>query len=230
MFFIFNNIQGFQKLENKVFPGLSIYVIKNDVDTVLSEKDLFADLVNGTDLSPLQLQANLTSILPYKNNEKYVLKLKIWDKKGEGSFFYELPFSVKQDELLEIKTSNVKYSSVYLWNDTKKSTVTEHVSDQDDQLLVLFEGVEGLIMEEGKVYPQLSIELVDNEGVEIVSVSNLFTEYELTGVDPIDLKGQMPITLSFGQNKISNPVQLKLVLRDLKSENSIQLSTTLKVQ
>lgn len=94
--FLFNNISGLKYVDGKVFPGLSMYIVKNKKDTLLSADDLFKNLKDGTDLSPLQLKAKLTARLPHKNNEKYQVLIKIWDKKGTGTFSYEMPFIVKE--------------------------------------------------------------------------------------------------------------------------------------
>ncbi|WP_034057588.1 hypothetical protein [Lacinutrix jangbogonensis] len=113
------------KLEHKTYPGLSMYLVKNEKDTVLSESNLLKNLKNGTDLYPLQLQANFKTGLPYKNNEKYKIHVSIWDTKGDGKFTYELPFTIKENEFLNIENTGIEYSNIYLWNKTLKQTVFE---------------------------------------------------------------------------------------------------------
>ena len=95
---IFNNINGLTKKENKTFPGLSMYIVKNEKDTVLSNPNLLKSLDNGTDLFPLQLRANFRTALPYQNEEKYKVFVNIWDKKGAGKVTYELPFTITEHD------------------------------------------------------------------------------------------------------------------------------------
>lgn len=95
---IFNDVFGFQEKENRVFPGLSIIIVKNEKDTVAVEPDLFKEMRNGTkDFVPaLQIQANYSIVPLFEKGEKYKAKIKIWDKKGEGTFDYEFPFGIEK--------------------------------------------------------------------------------------------------------------------------------------
>ena len=97
---VFNNVSGLTNSNGKTFPGLSMYIVKNEKDTILSNPNLLKSLNNGTDLSPLQLRASFISALPNHNDEKYKVFVEITDKKGEGKFNYELPFTVKKNKLL----------------------------------------------------------------------------------------------------------------------------------
>jgi len=122
---VFNNLSGFKHLDNKAYPGLSMHIIKNENDTVFSKPDLLESLKDGTDLTPLQLKANFRTALPYQNNEKYKVRIEIWDKKGDGKFIYELPFTIKESSLLNIENNGLEYSKIYLWNETTKQPVLD---------------------------------------------------------------------------------------------------------
>jgi len=74
---VFNGINGLKRENDKTYPGLSMHIVKNEKDTVLSEANLLNNLTDGTHLSPLQLQANFVAALPYKNKEKYKAHVKI---------------------------------------------------------------------------------------------------------------------------------------------------------
>ena len=99
---IFNNITGLKSIDDKTYPSLSMHIVKNETDTIFSNPNLLNSLNNGTDLSPIKLQANFSTGLPYKNNEKYKALIEITDKKGDGKFNYELPFTIKENDLLNI--------------------------------------------------------------------------------------------------------------------------------
>ncbi|HHB52590.1 MAG TPA: hypothetical protein ENK75_06065 [Saprospiraceae bacterium] len=91
----FRNLEGFQKVEDKVYPGLGMWIVKNDKDTIADYPDLLNNLQNGTDLQPLVLNASFHASDVFKPSEKYKLHIKIWDKKGTGKFTYALPFTVQ---------------------------------------------------------------------------------------------------------------------------------------
>ena len=229
--FIFNDITGLKREKGKVFPGLSLFVVKNEKDTVLQHQDLFGDMENGTDLSPLQLQANFTSVLPYENKEKYKVFINIWDKKGKGTFQYELPFSVKKNELLNIEASNIDFTSIYLWDETKKSVVVNKEVSVQNTLILILEGLDGLELVDNKVFPSFAINITDNNGNQILSNSNILEQYRETGVDYNTFKnGQLPVTITFSSGQINNPCKLKASLTDFNSERNIVITSELKIK
>ena len=229
--FIFNDIKGLKKENGIVFPGLSMFIVKNENDTVLQHQDLFANLENGTDLSPLQLQANFTSALPNKNNEKYKIFINIWDKKGKGTFQYELPFSVKKNELLSIAASNLDYTKIYLWDETRKTVVVKKEVSVQSTLILILEGLDGLEVMDNKVFPSFSIDITDNNGNQILSNSNILEQYRETGVDYDAFKnGQLPVTITFSSGQINNPCRLKASLKDLNSERNIVITSELEIK
>ena len=227
---IFNNIQGLSRLESMTYPGLSMYIVKNETDTVLSKPSLLDHLNEGTDLSPLQLQANFVTALPYSNNEKYKVFVKIWDKKGEGTFDYSLPFKVIDNELLTIVNSDVEYSSIYLWNETLKQVVfDEHINSEHEFLLIL-DGIDGFEKIDENVFPILSLDIVDNNGSIILSNANLLSDYETIGVNADLVKQQVFATFSFSEGEVNNPCLLTAVLKDKNSSKEINITANLEIK
>jgi hypothetical protein len=231
VFFLFDGIGGLTKENNKTFPGLSLYIIKNEKDTVLAESNLLKDLKDGTDLSPLQLQANFVAAFPYKNEEKYKVFITIWDEKGDGTFSYELPFTIEKSKLLNINSSGIEYSNIYLWNESKKAGVFDNSISQDDLLILIFEEISGLMETEGNVFPILSIDLEDKKGNKILSNPNVLSQYEIDGVNADNLKtGQVPVTISFTKGQIFNPCSLTAILKDKNSPNNITVTAELEIK
>lgn len=227
--FIFNNVSGLTSLNNKSYPSLSMHIVKNKKDTILSNSNLLKNLENGTDHSPLQLQANFTAALPFKNNEKYKVFINIWDKKGDGKFTYELPFSIKENNLLNIKNKGIKYSNIYLWNETINQPVFNKNISTDDLLILVFDSIDGLDIINDKVFPIFSIELTDNEGNKIISNPNLLESYIDKGINPEDLKKQLTAKLTFTKGVINNPCKLTVKLKDKNSSKEINIKTELKI-
>ncbi|MCX2745461.1 hypothetical protein OO013_16395 [Mangrovivirga sp. M17] len=162
--FIFNNITGLKNENGKSYPGLSLYIVKNDKDTVLQNDDLLANLEDGTELSPLQLQANFTAVLPHDNEESYKALVKIWDKKGDGSLNYELPFTMEANKLLKIKKEKLTFTEIYLWDKTENHVVVNNEINIANEFIFALEGIDGLEIVDGKAFPSLSIEIIDNNG------------------------------------------------------------------
>ncbi len=227
--FYFNNITGFKKIKGKAFPGMSL-VILSENDTIRNHPDLLAHLSEGTDLSPLQLRSYFIADLPYEHNEKYKVQIKIWDNNGDGTFEYEMPFSIKKNELLTINSQNVGYSNFYLWDETEKLVCVNENVNADNTLILIGEGLDGLEVVDGKVYPVFSIELSDSQGNLIISNNNILEEYEETGVDYEAFQdNQLTAIMTFKRGEIHNPCTLKASLTDLKSDRKLEIEAQLKV-
>ena len=92
---VFDDVNGFNKEDGKAYPGISMKIIANEAEKIADFPDLLAELKNGTDLNPMILNASFITAPEYFNaSKKYELLVKIWDKKGNGSFTYELPFTI----------------------------------------------------------------------------------------------------------------------------------------
>lgn len=226
---IFNNVSGLTNLEGKTFPGLSMRIIKNEKDTILLNPNLLKSLNDGTEIKPLQLHANFVTALPHQNNEKYKLLIEIWDKKGDGKFNYELPFTIKQNNLLKITSNEIDYSTIYLWNETLKQPVFDNAMSFDHLFILILDGIQGLDIVDEKVFPIFSLDITDNEGYKLLSNPNLLSAYEKEGINPEDLKSQITAKFSFSKGKISNPCRLTAKLKDKNSSKEINISTELTI-
>jgi hypothetical protein len=226
----FNNIEGLTTIDSLMFPGLSMHIIENNGDTLVAQNDLMSSLGNGTNLSPLQLTAKFRAAMPSHNNQQYKAIIKIWDKKGEGSFTYELPFKIIPDKTLEIITTDLTFDNIYLWNGSKNQPIVNGQINKSDETILLLNGLKGFTEQNGLVYPKISLEIVDNEGTELVYSENLLSDVEESGVQKENLEGQLPITITFTAASIVNPVKIKAIISDLNSEHKIQISGNLTLE
>ncbi|UAB75292.1 hypothetical protein [Mesoflavibacter sp. SCSIO 43206] len=230
--FIFDNITGFKVVEEKAYPAMSIYVVKNQKDTVLNIPNTIKDIsVNGTDLKPLQLQAHITAGLPYSKNETYKVFVNIWDTKGNGTYNLQMPFTIKENDLLRVKTEGLEYSNVYLWDQSKEQVLTSKDNFKFGKEYLLFiEGLDGLSVKDSLVYPMFSLDIIDNDKEEILSSSNLFNVSETKGVSYNDIKEKFYVNFSFTEGYLSNPCKLKSVVKDLYSEKEIRILTEINIE
>lgn len=226
---VFNNVSGLTNSNGKTFPELSMYILKNEKDTVFSNPNLLKSLNNGTELSPLQLQANFRTALSNHNNEKYKVFVEITDKKGDGTFNYELPFTVKENDLLDVNSNGIEYSTIYLWNETLKQPVLDSNISSEHLFILILNDIEGLELTNEKVFPIFSLDLTDNNGNKILSNPNLLGAYEDVGVNPKDLKSQVTAKLTFTKGTINNPCKLTAKLKDKNSSKEINISTELNI-
>lgn len=226
---VFNNVSGLTNSNGKTFPELSMYLVKNEKDTIDSNPNLLKNLNDGTDLSPLQLQANFRTALPYQDNEKYKVLIEITDKKGDGRFSYELPFTVKENDLLDINSNGIRYADIYLWNETLKQPVFDRNISTEHLLILILNDIEGLELFNDKVFPIFSLDLTDNNGNKIISNPNLLSAYDEEGVNPKDLKSQVTAKLTFTKGQVKNPCKLTAKLKDKNSDKEVKISAELNI-
>lgn len=225
--FLFNNVTGFIKKKDKSFPGMSIYITENETDTILSNPDLLSDINQGTDLNPLLLKANFTAALPHRNNENYKVHINIWDKNGDGIYTFEMPFIIKQSDLLNISESDFNYSSIYLWNETLETPVLNKNVNLEHSILLIIEGLEGFELKNENVFPVFSVDLEDNKGRKILSNPNLLSDFTSEGVSAKEVKEQIYAQLTFTKGFVSNPCTLRVSVKDIYSEKEINVTTEL---
>lgn len=227
---VFKNVTGFKKSQGKKHPKISMFIIKNEKDTVLNKGNLLKGLNNGIAFEPLDLRADFIAALPNKNNEKYKALVVIKDRKGDGDFKYKLPFTITDNSLLTITNNDIKYSNIYLWNETLKQPVIGPRINVKESYVLILDGIEGLLPIKNKVFPVFSIALVDNLNNKIISNPNLLSAYVKTGVNPDDLKVQLTSKLSFSEGTINNPCTLTVKLKDTNSPKAILITTQLEIK
>lgn len=229
--FIFNDVQGLTMENGKVYAGLSMNIVKNQKDTILSHPDLLDNLQEGIDQFPLQLQAHFIAALPFQDLEEYKVFIHVWDKKGDSTFSYEMPFTVEENTLLQINSNGLEYSNMYLWDQTEKLVVTSKNVKSKNQLILLLEGLTGFEKIDDKVHPILSVDVTDNQGNKIISEANILKEYEDRGINAEEFtQKQLPVVLRFAPDQASVPCTLTVTLRDKNSGKKIDIKTALQLE
>jgi hypothetical protein len=223
----FNNIVGFKKEGEFVFPGMSLHIVSEKGDTVMQHNDMYSDYTDGIDLSPLLLHANITVASPMFSNNKYTLYTTIWDKKGEGTFKAELDFDIIPNEFIKIENNNVTYDNIYLFSAINKATITDNNAKLNEDIYLIFEGITGFKEENGKASIGLSILAKDAEETVIINEEDLIGE---DGMDLAELKKQIAPNFTFSGDKIINPINCEIIIWDKKSDARIKASVNLNLK
>jgi hypothetical protein len=223
----FNDTEGFERVDNLAFPGMQLAVVNMHGDTLLHYEDLYANLANGTDLSPLLLTAEVTAADPIHSKQEHTLHIHIWDKKGEGTFTAKLQFSVVQDEEIEIQSSGITYNEIYLFSQPRNMTIIDHRAGFDETVYMLFEGLDGFEVERGMVDIGLSLKIEDANGEMIID------EKDLLAGSPQgypDVNSQLAPNFVISGSEVNNPVTCEIRIWDKKGENSISATTRLDIE
>jgi hypothetical protein len=142
-----------------------------------------------------------------------------------------MPFTIIENKLLNVKSTTIDYTSIYLWNESKSQVVADNKMSAKDKYLLILEGVNRLKAENRKVFPALSAHLTDNKGNAIIASPNLLHNNTTDGIDAAAFaKNQVFISLTFNKDEFFNPCTLKVVLKDTKSEHTLNITTELEIE
>ncbi len=225
---IFNNMEGFERLEDHAFPGMSLSVVNQGGDTVLFEQDLYSDLSDdGTDHSPLLLNSAIYIADPIHSNEEYTLQVDIWDKKGDGVFKAKLDFIVEPNILINIESNEISFQEVYLYSQESGLIITNQTASFDENVYVVFEGLEGFVKELDMVSIGMSLSIEDSEGNPIVNEDDLM---EASDFPYSEIHDRVSANFLLTGSEINNPINCELVIWDKLGDGSIKASTQLQIE
>jgi hypothetical protein len=69
----------------------------------------------------------------------------------------------------------------------------------------------------------------DNSNNIILDYADLFSSYTETGINPVDFKAQIYVTMKFTQGEINNPIHCETLIFDKKSNSNIKVLTDVNV-
>jgi len=214
----FNNVEGFKKENDRVFPEMDLIVTGSAGDTLLVSRDMYKNYPDGINLSPLLLQSNVTVADPIHSGGDYTLTVMMKDKKDKGTYTARLNFKVIPNEKIALTSSNVTYKEIYLFSAAEEKVITDNKVKLNDKVYLLFEGLSGLKEEAGLVFPGLSIKASDDAGEQLVNYDDLFADYTDTGISATDFASQVSSNLVFSSLEVKNPIHCTISIWDKKSD------------
>lgn len=214
----FENIKGFVKKGGYVFPDMEMMVFNKAGEKVFEAGDLYSKYPDGLNQSPLTLNANLTVAAPIHSGNEYTLKIKIADKNGKGTFEVSFSFKVNKSTLLMTESNKTSFAEIYLYNPAQEVVILDNSIKLSEEVFLLVEGMKGFKVENGNVFPGMAIKAVDNNGNIILNESDLFSEYDKTGVAETDFNAQVMSRFRFTGTQIRSPVKCTVKISDKKSD------------
>lgn len=223
----FNNIKGFKREGAVAFPGMQMIVLNEKNDTVMIGEDLFENQVDGFDMDPLLLTGNLITASPIHSNKEYAILIKIWDKKGNGTFKAKLKFTVVSNDKIVVEESNLKYGEIYVYSQEQDKIITNNELTMNETFYMVFEGLNGFSVEDGIVKFGLKVRAKDSQGNVLIDERDLAGE---TGYNYAKIAESLPVDLIFTGETINNPVSCEFLVWDKNSENKITVTTELNLK
>jgi hypothetical protein len=223
----FNDIEGFTKENDYLFPGMKLVVTSIAGDTVLQSKDLYSEYPNGMKLSPLLLTSILSVASPMKSKGEYSLNILIWDKKGDGHFTAKLDFKVEPNENIVTSSLNVKCDEIYLYSEERAKVIPGNKIRFNENTYFIFEGLSGFTEINGMVFPGLSLKATDNDGNVILDYPDLFSDYDDKGLAVTDFNSRVTSNFIIPASQFKNPLHCELIIKDKKSDAMINVKADL---
>jgi hypothetical protein len=227
---VFNDIKGFKMENSKSFPDMDIVVTTLNGDTILHEKDLYAEFPDGLSFSPLQLKGSVTIASPIHSGGEYFLFIFIKDKKGTGTFSSKLKFTVRKDDRIKVESTNVTYNEIYLFSRSKDAVITDGKINYNDEVYIIAEGLSGFKEENNSVFPGLSLSGTDASGIKIFNYSDLFADYNNKGLTSSDFNSRVSVHFKIILSGLKNPFHTVLNMWDKKSGSRLIATTDLDVE
>ncbi|MES2590188.1 MAG: hypothetical protein V4622_14515 [Bacteroidota bacterium] len=187
--FKFMGINGFKSENGMVFPGMKVVITNSKGEEIVKFDDLYDDKKSLPDNNELILTANLTFAKPLVSGEKYKAEILIWDKKSDGTFKTNYAFSLIENPVIEITTSNLEYQEVYLFSEDK--TVTDNVISNSTINYIIFEGLSGFNSKNEIAYPGLNLIVSDSKGNVLIEEEDLLEAYNGSGLKEDELSNQL---------------------------------------
>ncbi len=222
----FENIQGFVKTDDLWYPGMELYVISEKGDTAMANKDMYAQFVEGIDNNPISLNCNVIVAKPIHSSEKYTIYVKVFDKKGSGTFSLSFDFNVIANKHITVDEHKMSCKEIYLYSKERGITITENRAGFDEHIYLLFEGIKGVKNKKGKGEIGLSMKAVDADGNVIVQQEDLFAERDF---NISDIQNQIAPSLIIKKGLLVNPVYYEVIIWDKNSKSRITASVNLEI-
>ena len=225
----FNKIDGFNMVNEAVFPDMTLLVLDAGGDTMLYASDLYNNYPDGIKLDPLLLTSEVTVAAPMRSGKEYKLYVNIKDKKGDGVFNSEFEFKVISNDKIVSESNGVGYDEIYLYSDGREKVIVDNKIGKDETTYFVFEGLTGFKEDGGLVYPGLSIRGTDKAGKLILDFEDLFADYTESGLSVEDFNKRVLSNFTLSGIEIMNPMHCEILIWDKKSDAKIKSVTDLEV-
>jgi hypothetical protein len=222
----FDGMEGFERIGQGAFPNMQLVIVSDKGDTVLYVNDMYDGYTRGIENSPLDLYGEITVADPIHSAGGYTLYVNIRDKKGDGKFRATLEFDVVPDKSITITGNQVSSTEIYLYSQQRGRAITDGQAEFNENIYMLFEGLEGFSVEDGKVHLGLSLEVKDATG------NLILDEPDLLGAEPMSydmVHEQLAPNFILTGSQVANPVNCKVRIWDKKGTAWINASTEIVV-
>ena len=226
----FDDLRGLKRKNNKVLPGMKIAIVNSSGDTIMRNNDLYSAITDGFELKPFQLAADLTAASPLKSGDDYTLLVKIWDKNSSGTITARYDFKVTANDQIITNSTNLTYDEAYIYDQQSGKIVRDGRIKFDQNIYIILEGLKGLAEMNGKVFPGLSIKIVDSDSALVTDFDDLLANYSAKGVEQADVFLRTSAKFKIEKGALKNPLVCNVIIWDKRSPSRIKIKTNFNVE
>lgn len=226
---MFFDVEGFNRKDSLAFLGMSSTITKGS-DTISQTPDIFQDLKDGIDNTPLSMGCYFRAISPYRENDDFKIHIKGWDKNGNGTFYFEMPFKIRTNPRFHISENGLTYGTVFFYDENAGESNNDNIFYQDGQMLLWFEKLSGFDNINGMIYPAMSIMISDSLGHILIDNKNVLADFSVSAIAPASLDSIFPIDLHLSKGLASPKANVEIKVYDLKSQKYLELKTEIEIK
>jgi len=187
-----NGATGFKEEKGKYEcnAGVTIYNSKNE-EIVKLDNLYKEEFPNGVPVERFnnELFLSLRCQTPLKINETYKFVFRIKDLRSESNIEIVENFTMMPTIGLVYEEKGLISDGAFLYNSNDADmALSENKLKSTDTLYVYFTGVNGLTETDGMVWPDASMQLLNEFGDVLAEFDDLYKEYSKTGVSAADTK------------------------------------------
>ncbi|MDH4474097.1 MAG: hypothetical protein QE487_15925 [Fluviicola sp.] len=206
----FNQIEGFKRLGNEVFPGMELLILDKQGDTILYNPDLYADYPDPITKTPLLLSTMITIGNPFRSNRSYTATVHIWDKKGKGTFDTKFKFTTIPNKSIETRSNGITANEVYLYDEEIDTVIASNKIPYDNEIMLAFDNLKGFKSKNNLCELGMRMVIEDKNGEPVLSEDDLLKDQTMDATQP-----NKQVFGSFKLPKsVKGPVTLEVIVWD----------------
>jgi len=222
----FDNIEGFNNVEGKMYPELSLFVLDSLKDTVFVAENLYKG--KGYDYQELSLSSYIKCGDPMHSNRTYTAYVNVWDTKGKGTYNCNFKFTIKPNNKIKNISNGISFNEIYLFSKDKGKAITDNKVAINESNYLFFEGLSGFAEDrDGKVKLGMKSNIIDANGDTLFKSDNLFPD------EPFDKKliyEQCSYKFTISDANFAEPLKYTVIIWDKNSDKYIESKYDINVK
>ena len=217
--FEFKNLRAVDESSSEVERTVSIYILKNGIDTV--KKFSFPVNRGKNDKGRIDSKIYFTNLMVASGSLDHLACIVFEEDGKDKSLTFKYTFRTIPVVFQEYERKGLYCDYSYLFDRESENIITEQVYSGNGLLTVAIVGLGGLEEEKGITFPQVNVKVMDSNGNILLTTEKHFDLKVDSGVDPKHLKEPFGIDLNLKNKLKTNSIKIIVDIKDQKSEKAL---------